>query len=42
MSIKFRLLGGGILGFFGGGEVPILFLWARGFSDISSCAVPLS
>ena len=30
MSIKFLLLGGGgILGF-GGGEVPILFLWARG------------
>ena len=31
MSIKFLVLGGGILGFFGGGEVPILFLWARGF-----------
>ena len=28
MSIKFRVLGGG---FRGGGEVPILFLWARGF-----------
>ena len=34
MSIKFLVLGGGgILGFGGGGgEVPILFLWARGFS----------
>ena len=33
MSIKFCVLGGGggILGFGGGGEVPILFLWARGF-----------
>ena len=32
MSIKFLVLGGGgILGFGGGGEVPILFLWARGF-----------
>ena len=31
MSIKFLALGGGgILGL-GGGEVPILFLWARGF-----------
>ena len=31
MSIKF-LVGGGILGWGGGGgEVPILFLWARGF-----------
>ena len=30
MSIKFRVLGGGGLGG-GGGEVPILFLWARGF-----------
>ena len=31
MSIKFLVLGGGgILGL-GGGEVPILFLWARGF-----------
>ena len=30
MSIKVLVLGGGILGFFGGG-VPILFLWARGF-----------
>ena len=32
LSIKFRVLGGGefwVLG--GGGEVPILFLWARGF-----------
>ena len=28
MSIKFRVLGGGG---WGGGEVPILFLWARGF-----------
>ena len=26
-----RFRGGGILGFFGGGGVPILFLWARGF-----------
>ena len=26
-----RFRGGGILGFGGGGEVPILFLWARGF-----------
>ena len=32
MSIKFLVLGGGgILGLGGGGEVPILFLWARGF-----------
>ena len=31
MSIKFLILGGGILGFKGGGGVPILFLWARGF-----------
>ena len=30
MSIKFLLLGGGIWGF-GGGGVPILFLWAQGF-----------
>ena len=31
MSIKFPVLeGGGILGL-GGGEVPILFLWTRGF-----------
>ena len=29
MSIKFLVLGGGILGL--GGGVPILFLWARGF-----------
>ena len=31
MSIKFLVLGGGILGFGGGGVVLILFLWARGF-----------
>ena len=32
MPIKFLLLGGGCWGFLeGGGEVPILFLWARGF-----------
>ena len=34
MSIKFLVLGGGYFGFWGGGgggEVPILFLWARGF-----------
>ena len=31
MSIKFRILGG-VFGFGGGGgEMPILFLWARGF-----------
>ena len=33
MSIKFLVLGGGVyFGFFfwGGGGVPILFLWARG------------
>ena len=30
VSIKFLLLGGGYFGF-GGGGVPILFLWARGF-----------
>ena len=30
MSIKFLVLGGGDLGL-GGGKVPILFLWARGF-----------
>ena len=29
MSVKFPFLGGGVLG--GGGGVPILFLWARGF-----------
>ena len=29
MSVKFPFFGGGFLG--GGGEVPILFLWARGF-----------
>ena len=35
MHIKFLVLGGGgILGFFfGGGEVPILLLWPRGFSE---------
>ena len=26
-----RFRGGGNFGFWGGGEVPILFLWARGF-----------
>ena len=31
MSIKFLLLWGGFWG--GGGEEPILFLWARGFSE---------
>ena len=32
MSIKFLVLsGGGYFGFGGGGGVPILFLWARGF-----------
>ena len=32
MSIKFLVLGGGgYLGVLGGREVPILFLWARGF-----------
>ena len=32
VSIKFLVLrGGGILGLGGRGEVPILFLWARGF-----------
>ena len=29
MSVKFPFFGGGFFG--GGGEVPILFLWARGF-----------
>ena len=34
MSIKFLVLGGGgIFGFWEGGGVPILFLWARGFSE---------
>ena len=33
MSIKFLVLGGGIFRFFLGGGAPILFLWARGFSD---------
>ena len=32
MSIKFLVLGGGIL-VLGGGGVPILFLWVRGFSE---------
>ena len=32
MSIEFLVLGGGYFGFLGGGGgVPILFLWARGF-----------
>ena len=31
LSIKFRVLGGGGVLSFGGGGVPILFLWARGF-----------
>ena len=32
MSIKFLVLGGGVFWVWGGGgEVPILFLWARGF-----------
>ena len=34
MSIKFIVLGGGYFGLGEGGEVPILFLWARGFSDV--------
>ena len=33
-SSKKPLFGGIEIGFFGGGEVPIIFLWARGFSDI--------
>ena len=36
MPIKFLLLGGGVLGVSwrgGGVEVPILFSWARGFSE---------
>ena len=36
MSIKFLVLGGGVFWVWGGGEVPILFLWARGFSDLHS------
>ena len=31
MSIKFLVLGGGVFWVLGGGGVPILFLWARGF-----------
>ena len=31
MSIKFLVLGGGVFWVWGGGGVPILFLWARGF-----------
>ena len=31
MSIKFLVLGGGVGFWGGGGGVPILFLWARGF-----------
>ena len=31
MSIKFLVLGGGFGVLGGGGEVPILFLWVRGF-----------
>ena len=30
-SIKFLVLGGGGIWGLGGGEVPILFLWAQGF-----------
>ena len=35
MPIKFLSLGGGVVGFLGGGgvEVPILFLWPWGFSE---------
>ena len=33
-EIQGYIRGGGILGFGGGGEVPILFLWARGFSEL--------
>ena len=37
MTIKFLLLGGGVLFFLEGGvEVPILFLWARGFFRCSA------
>ena len=31
VSIKFLVLGGGVFWGWGGGAVPILFLWARGF-----------
>ena len=35
MPIKFLVLGGGVFGVLGGGrgggEVPILFVWVRGF-----------
>ena len=36
MSRKFLVLGGGGYFGFGGGGVPILFLWARGFF----CKIP--
>ena len=40
MSIKFLVFaGGGIWGFGGGGGVPILFLWARGFSEQNTEAI---
>ena len=44
MPIKFLLLGGGgVVGFLeGGGEVPILFLWAWGFSDKKNRPIHIS
>ena len=43
MSIKFLVfLGGGVFWvfFWGGGEVPILFLWARGFGSVCTSSFP--
>ena len=37
MSIKFLVLGGRVFWVFFGGEVSILFLWARGFSETCLC-----
>ena len=45
MSIKFLVLGGGrVFWVWGGGGVPILFLWARGFKEealLTVCSAPL-
>ena len=40
MSIKMVVWGGGFGAFLGGGGVPILFLWARGFCFLIIRSVP--